>query len=232
MAHATHAHGAVMLKVVTLLWDANEHSQDFSQCYDESWVGKLYDSFARNLTRRYQFVLFTDRYRSSLGNRDVMQILLDSDVPSYGACIEPYRLNDPMILVGLDTIVTGNIDHLADYCRTSSILALPTDPFHPVTVCNGVALVPAGNRQVYERWNGENDMQWMRSQRYKVIDALWPGHVVSYKGHAKGYGLRDARIVYFHGHEKPHELMAAAERNEGGPEIEWIAKHWRMNEGE
>lgn len=208
-----------MLKVVTLLWDSTAASHDFSRCYDESWVCKLYDGFARHLTRRYQFVLFTDR-RRHFGSRDVTQILIDSIPPSYGACIEPYRLNDPMILVGLDTIVTGSIDHLADFCLTSSMLALPEDPFHPVTVCNGVALVPAGCREVFSLWNGENDMEWMRRQRFKVIDTLFPGQVVSYKGTAKHYGLRDARIVYFHGHEKPHEL----------PEVEWIGRHWRVDE--
>jgi hypothetical protein len=221
MAGTTHAVGAAMLKVVTLLWEANERSYSFSTAYNESWVCKLYDGFARHLTRPYQFVLFTDR-RRDFGSRNVLQILIESVPPSYGCCIEPYRLNDPMILVGLDTIVTGNINHLADYCLTSTMLALPTDPFHPVTVCNGVALVPSGCRDVYERWRGENDMEWMRRQRFKVIDALFPGHVVSFKGDAKGYGLRDARIVYFHGAEKPHEL----------PEVEWIGRHWRMNEGE
>ncbi len=211
-----------MLKFVTLLWDSNDASYDFSRCYDESWVCKLYDGVWRHLNRDYQFVLFTDRKRD-LGKRDVMQVMIDSVPPSYGACIEPYRLDDPMILVGLDTVITGNIDHLADYCLTSNIIALPEDPFKPITVCNGVALVPKGCRhRVYDHWDGQNDMEWMRQQRFKVIDALFPGHVVSYKGHAKGYGLRDARIVYFHGHEKPHEL----------PHVEWIANHWRLNEGD
>ena len=206
-----------MLKIVTMLWDANAHSADFSRCYDESWVVKLFDGFARNLTRPHQFVLFTDR-RRYLGDRDVLQIMIDAE-PSYAAYVEPYRLDDAMILVGLDTIITGNVDHLADYCLNANMLALPVDPFHPTTVCNGVALVPAGQRRIYDAWRGENDMEWMRRQRYKTIDALFPGHVVSYKGNAKGYGLRDARMVYFHGHEKPHEL----------PDVEWIKAHWRID---
>jgi hypothetical protein len=210
-----------MLKIATCFWETNGASFAFSRCYDESWVNKLYDGFARNLTRPHQFVLFTDRKRD-YGDRDICQVLIDSNPPSYCAFVEPYRLNEPMILVGLDTIITGNIDRLADYCFTASTLALPEDPYHPTLVCNGVALVPAGCRHVYERWNGENDMDWMRVQRFKVIDQLFPGQVVSYKGHVKEHGLGDARIVYFHGHEKPHEL----------PDVEWIAAHWRVNEGE
>lgn len=210
-----------MLKVATLLWDANDGSFGFSRCYDEAWVKRLFDGVKRHLSRPYQFVLFTDR-RRDFGGRDIMQVIIDAAPPGYGACIEPYRLDDPMILVGLDTVITGNIDHLADYCLTESMIALPRDPYHPTMVCNGVALVPAGQRGVFERWAGENDMVWMRKQRHKVIDLLFPGHVVSYKGCAKGYGLRDARVVYFHGEEKPHQL----------PSVEWINRHWRADDEE
>jgi hypothetical protein len=202
------------MNVVTLLWDANDRSQGFSRCYDESWVRKLYDGFARNLTRPWRFVLFTDRPREI--GREVIQVFIDSSPPDYSACIEPYRLDEPMILVGLDTIVTGNIDHLADWCIKSDIIALPADPFVPNTVCNGVALVPTGQRAVYDDWTGENDLTWMRRQPYKVLDSLFPGHVVSYKGHAKHHGIGDARIVYFHGHEKPHQLL----------DVPWVVTHW------
>ena len=208
-----------MLKVVTLLWDANDKSFGFSRCYDESWVIRLFDGFSRNLTVPHQCVLFTDRKRD-LGGRDVLQIIIDAPKPGYGCCIEPYRLNDPMILVGLDTVIAGNIDHLAEYCLTADMVALPCDPFHPPTVCNGVALVPAGQRAIFDNWRGENDMEWMRAQRYKVIDNLFPGQVVSFKGCAKYYGLRDARIVYFHGEEKPHQLGY----------LEWMNRHWRAND--
>lgn len=203
-----------MINIVTLLWGANRHSQSFSRCYDESWVLKLHDGFARNLTRPWRFVLFTDRPREI--GRPAIQVFIDSKEPDYGACIEPYRLDEPMILVGLDTIITGNIDHLADWCLASNIIALPKDPFATNTACNGVALVPAGQRRVFDDWKGENDMEWMRRQPYKLLDSLFPGHIVSYKGEAKGYGLRDARIVYFHGQEKPHQLL----------DVPWVQQHW------
>jgi hypothetical protein len=52
-----------MLTVATLLWDANAASLPFSRCYDESWVRKLHDGFARHLKQPFRFVLFTDRER-------------------------------------------------------------------------------------------------------------------------------------------------------------------------
>lgn len=204
-----------MLHCVTALWDANRHSFEFSRMYDESWVEKLHAGFRRNLTVPFRFVVFTDRLREFSAGID--QELLQAAEPDYGCFTEPYRLNEPMILVGLDTIITGNIDHLADRCLTGRLIALPRDPYAPRQACNGVALVPAGNRHVFDDWHGENDMVWIRGQLHHFIDDLFPGQVVSFKGHVQHHGLGDARIVYFHGQQKPHQLQG----------FEWIDQHWR-----
>ncbi len=124
-----------------------------------------------------------------------------------------------VILVGLDTIVTGNVDHLADYCLTADTIALPRDPYMPSRACNGVALVPAGNAHVWTEWRGENDMEWMRRQQHRFIDDLFPGQVQSFTGAVKEQGLGDTRILYFHGAEKPHELAVAGDRV--------VLEHWR-----
>lgn len=193
-----------MITVATLLWQANSHSQPFSAIYDENWVEKLYRGFARNLTVPFEFVCYTDRRRAFA--EPVLQRQIRSEAPSYADCIQPYEMGTPMILVGLDTVVTGNCDHLAEYCLTADKIALPRDPFKPSRACNGVALVPAGQEGIADRHNGENDMEWLREQPHAYIDNLWPGHVVSFKVHVKRDGLGDARIVYFHGLEKPHEI--------------------------
>jgi hypothetical protein len=203
-----------MINICTLFWDWNKRSLGFSRVYDEEWVEKLYRGFARNLTVPFRFICFTDKIRTFSDNID--QELLIRSPPDYGSCIEPYKLGEPMILVGLDTVITGNIDHLADYCMQPRRIALPRAVYKKNTVCNGVALVSIGHTDVWSRWNGENDMEWMRQQDYVVIDDLWPGQVVSYKGHVKAHGLGDARIVFFHGEEKPHQL----------PNVGWLRKHW------
>ena len=106
----------------------------------------MHAGFRRHLARPFRFVVFTDRDRDFSGG--IEQSRLTSATPGYGDCIEPYRLDSPMILVGLDTIVTGDVGHLADYCLTADRIALPLDPFKPSRVCNGVALVPAGIRHL------------------------------------------------------------------------------------
>lgn len=204
-----------MLTIATLLWQANRHSRPFSSMYDEAWVEKLYRGFARNLTQPFRMVCYVDRPREFAEPID--QRLLVSREPGYGDCIQPYELGEPMILVGLDTIVTGNIDHLADYCLNADVIALPGDPYKPTRACNGVALVPAGNDHVATAHDGSNDMEWMRRQEHVFIDDLFPGQVRSFKGHIERHGLGDTRICYFHGERKPHQLPV------GHPLLE----HWR-----
>lgn len=210
-----------MINIVTLLWDANAKSYRFSH-YDESWVEKLYLGCVANLTRPFRFCCFTERARQFCFPEIETVWIEQGDPIGYDACIEPYRLNEPMILMGLDTIITGNIDHLAQYCLNASKIAVPRDPFFPDKVCNGVALVPAGKRaEMFDAHRGENDMEWVRQHwregRIDVLDDIFPGEVVSYKGDIAKNGLTDdTRIVYFHGHPKAPEL----------PHVGWIHRHW------
>lgn len=205
------------LHVACCLWDANEKTKDFSLCYDHTWVDKLYRGFRRNLTVPFIFVLFTDRGRPV--NANIQQRRLSQDVPDYGSMIEPFSINEPTIIVGLDTIVTGNLDHMARFCLEGSTLGLPRDPYQPDRSINAVALAPKNSKHVFDRWKGQNDMEWLRRFPWKPIDDLWPGHVMSLKFHKiRDLGLPpDARVVYFHGRPKPHELG----------HLDWVKDHWR-----
>lgn len=214
-----------MITIACCLWDANEQTLPFSRCYDETWVEKLSRGFQRNLTGPFRFVCFTDRDRSFMATAG--QERLEARNPSYGALLEPFRLGVPMIVVGLDTVITGNIDHLAEYALSGGKPAVPRDPFYPETVCNGVVVAPAGWAPPTEGSAYDpagfmgGDMQSFRLAYERgelaVLDDLWPGHVVSYKGHVKEHGLGDARIVYFHGQEKPHQVAWKEP---------WLGEHW------
>lgn len=205
-----------MLVVATCLWDANKHSLPTSLCYDETWVDKLYRGFKRNLSMRFRFVLFTDKLRKFVEPID--QEILSSPLPDYGSFTEPYRLNQPMILVGLDTVIVGNLDHFWNYCFTADKIALPRDPYQPARSINGVALVPAGQRKIWDNWRGENDMEWLRKHDTSFIDDMWPGHCLSLKFHkVRDLGIQDARIIYFHGRPKPSDVKG----------LPWMVAHWK-----
>jgi hypothetical protein len=203
------------ITVATLLWDVNDKSASFSQCYSEEWVEKLYRGFARKLSRPMRFICFTEKEREF--SEPIEQMMIEGK-PSYASCIQPYKLDKPMILVGLDTIVTGNCDELADYCFYGDRVAVPIDPFYPDKVCNGVALVPAGQKAIiYDPKPADmNDMEWIRAQSVAKIDQLFPGQVRSYKGGVMHEGVGEARIVYFHGEKKPHELA----------HVGFVKRHW------
>ena len=208
-----------MIHIAACLWDVNKRSEKFSLCYDESWVEKLYRGFKRNLTVPFRFVLFTDRIRKF--NEPIDQELLSTKEPHYGCLIEPFKLNVPMMIVGLDTVVVRNVDHFAHYCLTESRLALPNHPTKKdYGFINAVAFVPAGHRAIFDKWRGENDMEWLR--RSDAVDAsiLWPRQLQSLKLHEVPLGNQppeDARIIYMHGSRKPHELT----------NVQWIREHWR-----
>jgi hypothetical protein len=205
-----------MLYVSTCLWQANAKSKPFSRLYEESWVEKLYRGFHRNLTRPFRFICFTD------GSREFKEPILQEPLltlnPDYGCFIEPFRINLPMILVGLDTVIVGNIDHMADYCLNETMMALPRNPYQPDQSINGVALVPAGNRYVFDGWRGQNDMEWLRRFPNAWIDDLFPGQVLSLKAHdVRRKGLQESRVVYMHGNPKANELL----------HLDWVQRHWR-----
>lgn len=205
-----------MLAVVSLLWQDKGKVKPFSRMYDGTWAVKLFAGFARNLTVPFEKVLLTDRPRDLPA--DIRQVVQpDLGLGGYGDCIRAYGLGRPMILAGLDTVVTGNCDDLAKYCLTAKVQALPRDPYRPHIACNGVALVPAGWSAIASKHRGENDMEWVRRFPHVFIDDLLPGQLQSFKGSVKRKGLGDTRIVYFHGLEKPHEL----------PHVGWIREHWR-----
>ncbi len=205
-----------MITIACCLWDANEQSLPFSRDYTEADVDKLHRGFKRNLTVPFRTVVFTDRPRTF--EEDVWQERLSANEPGYGSMIEPFKLDEPMIVCGLDTLIVGNCDDLARWCVESVGIAAPRDPFYPEKLCNGVVLATKGCGYLWTEFPGGNDMDWIRLQPATQIDRLFPKQVVSYKGHVQHYGLEEEnRIVMLHGRPKAADLM----------HLDWVAESWR-----
>ena len=210
-----------VLQIATCLWQPNAKSKSFSTMYDESWVEKLYRGFYRNLTIPFRFICFTDKKYDF--KEPILQVALEADpgeLIDYGSMIQPFVMEGPLIVLGLDTIIVGSIDHIAKKVIDSPHLPimLPKDPYDFSRSINGVALVPRGHRKIFDEWDGGNDMVHLRKYKWTAIDDLWPDQVVSLKAHdVRRRGLREARIVYFHGNPKPNQLM----------HLDWVQEHWR-----
>lgn len=207
-----------MLTVACCLWEPNRHTWDFSRVYDESWVEKLYRGFKRNLKQPFRFVCFTDKERKFDG--PIEQERLQTEEPGYGCLIEPFRLDVPMIVCGLDMIVRDNIDHMANYCLSGEKIALP---IHPSDAWRGfinpVVFVPAGNRKVFDTWDGQNDMEWLNTFDCVDSEAMWPDQIKSWKLHdLRVRGPMQTRIVYWHGNPKPNKISK---------QFHWVAEAWK-----
>lgn len=188
-----------MILVTTVLWDANQKTKQCAlgkHAYRELHVQRLYEYLKPCLAVPWKLVVFTDRYRKMPGE----QILLEQP-PGYPSEIEPYRLDEPMINMGLDTVPVGNMDNLADFVQNTKGIYLSKNP--EATKPNlGVQLVPRGFRKVYESfdWSRSSAMDHVRSFASGTIDKVFPGYVQSYKW---GPNRKEARILYFHGNPKP-----------------------------
>lgn len=198
-----------MITFCSLLWDANSKSHSFSRAYSEKWAVRLFNGFRRNCTLPFRCVLFTDRRRDLPGNI-IQEVVpgLGTEGEDYSACIIPYRMNVPMILVGLDTLILGNIDKMARWAiEHPGKLALPKHPFETYSI-NGVSVWGGHNPDIFGKWRGENDMDWIRQFPHERIEALWPGRVLSYRAHVRpNGGPGKAAIAYFHGRLKFNELL-------------------------
>lgn len=217
-----------MIAIVCGLWAPNKLTKYNSFHYAESDVEKLYRGFKRHLSMPFRFVCWTDRlreYDEPIEQRLLCKEKMIHGEPHYGSLTQCFELNEPSIFCGLDTIIVGNVDHMAAYCIGADKPAAPLDPYLTHTTCNAVVLVPGGHGWMWEEGKYvSNDMDFIRQlytqKRLALIDDLFPEQVFSYKAHVKKMGLPDdARIVYFHGAEKPHEL----------PHVGWIARHFHDN---
>lgn len=207
-----------VVRFCTLLWSDNSTSYSWSR-YDESWVDRLARGVRRHAPSDVEFVVYSDRVREY--SEIVTQIVIPRlGLGGYGDCVRPYADGGPMILVGLDTVVVGDLAPLVDYCVSASVLALPRDVYRPSVACNGVALVPGGVKFKSVR-NVVDDMYWCRSQPHVFIDDVLPGTCASYKGDVRdrpdGRPADGTSLVYFHGVPKPCDLL----------HLDWIEENWR-----
>ena len=145
--------------------------------------------------------------------------------------------NERCVLVGLDTIITGDIGWLFEW-RESDV-GLPLDPYYAPEFCDAVVTYNrAGAALVMQRYLREAGAGRMNSHytlagrpsemvllRAMAKEHEWapleaePRRLLSYKQHVlkEGRDWREASVTYFHGDPKPHQL----------PEDDDLKKVWR-----
>ncbi len=187
------------------------------------YVTKLFDGFRRNLTQPVKFVCLTD----------------DPDcVPSYATAkagppeLTGYWIKMAMLMPGmfepgekivacdLDTIVTGNVDHIVSY---DGDFAANSDPYHPERFSSSLMIWRAGFLDhVWTDWNaagrpkeqfgvfGDGACIEHYHPHADRLQTRFPGQISSYKVDCRKYSRMppDTRILYFHGRPKCHDCLA------------------------
>lgn len=200
--------------------------------FSPEWADRLYRGIARHTTRPFRFVLFVDRddyeFAEPIETRP-----LCLPYRNMISLLEPFRENfGRVVFMGLDTIITGNIDPLMDY---RGPLAMLRDPYVPSRMCSGVMAFP-WSPKVWGKildWDAcgwlakpsdapgfggcPSDMTILNTLNVAALDDHVDG-IVSYKAHVCDgmVPIEKTRIVYFHGDKKPHQLTA----------LPWVAREW------
>ena len=198
-----------VITTVCVLFRPTPDTPKASRCFGPEWVDKLYRGVKRNTTFRTEFVCLTDQayeFEEIIQQRPLKKPFDWKTVLQQAFSVECER----MMFMGLDTIITGNIDGLLNQTEP---LIVPRDPNHSQKACSGFVL--SDYKPEISALLAGNDMEAINRSHPHFWDDICPGWVKSYKCQVKKEGLGDARVVYFHGMEKPHEIDHE------------VIRHWR-----
>jgi hypothetical protein len=136
-----------------------------------------------------------------------------------------------VMFLDLDTLIVGNIDHIAAY---DGHFATLHDFWRPMGLGPAVMLfAPEWADFIYGEWAAERfpmrdprgDQGWIENlnqgrmrKDVDILQDMHPGEFVSYKTHCTKGLPAGARVVCFHGKPRPHEV--------GG----WVRDYWKEAE--
>ena len=214
---------------VCCLFGSQPGMPKWSEFYHEGWVDKLYRGIARNTADPAPHVVcLTDRKYDF--KEPVWQVGLRNPDAGFGCLAEAWRddfTERKVCVLGLDTIITGDIDHIV---QTPCKIGLLEDPYAKGQIGNMVGLYSREScdllwnlwHKVQDEHPGVfNDQQFLRNyvglENVAVLNRIYPGQILSYKVEVKGRSepRQKPSIVYFHGNPKPNEIN-----------VPWLDSHW------
>jgi hypothetical protein len=166
----------------------------------------------------YEFICYTD---FSLPIHGVRSIPLVNDWPGWWAVPEVFRSVGPTVVVGIDTVIRGNIDELFQIAESSvkkdfwMIRAFRP----PVRTISGIMVWNGDWSWLYEEFKYERESSRLRGEEEytniqlkhrgiqpNCLQDVFPG-IYSYKRHCIGKGIpEDCKVLVFHGKPRPHEV--------------------------
>ena len=222
--------GIDVLTFVTALFDGKKLGIPHSTgIYDGTWVDKLYRGIERNYSGDFDLVCLVDKEYDDI-KEPVSQVPFLDMGRGWICIIEKFRpdlTRGKRFTLGLDTIITSNID---DICSFGGPMGMISDTMDTGRVCNGITI--ADSKSCDYVWNiWTNRREWVyntftildgvpsemmllrdlfdQGGHCPRLDKIYPNKIFSYKMQFRHNPdlLETASIVYFHGDPKPHQLM-------------------------
>lgn len=187
--------------------------------FTKEYVDRLAKQVSDNVTVPHNFYCYTDRVPAGGIYRK-----LDSNLAGWWAKLTLFgrkELRDePVLYVDLDTIITGNIDHLCRHVEENKGFTILRDFYRENGYGSGLMgwngdysdiwynfnMDPMG---ITSKYGGVMGDQWFIETQVKdakIWQDKFPDEVVSYKVHCQNGLPKEAKIVCFHGKPRPHEV--------------------------
>lgn len=199
----------------------------------KEYVEILYDMVRRNISQNVEgkFVCFTDDkepYTDGIEKRPLSGGLNGWWNKIYLFKEGLFPVGDRIIYFDLDTVIVGGLDDLLRYRGSFAILR---DVYRPQGLQSSVMAWESGKvPDIFATWCDlgrpileGGDQIWIEkylAQQADIFQELYPGQFRSYKQECSYDIPRGTRVVFFHGHPRPHEC------GDG-----WIEYIWKIGGG-
>ena len=209
-----------------------------SKVYNPDYVLNLQAAVKRHLPVEHRFVCMT---KQAVPGVDCIQ--LEYDFPGWWSKMEMFRPGLPyerILYIDLDTVITGDISDIASYTGVAgitedfihggpsqSILNFHTGTFGHVWdefIRDPDFWMYEGDRMIPPNFGDQTMMtEVVHPFEFDYWQDLHPGQIISYRLDCKKSNVidelpEDARMISFHGREKPHKTHG------------WIQDHWNRKE--
>lgn len=198
----------------------------------KQYVEILHDMVMRNISKGtfFNFICFTDDPEPY--NTEIQKWPLEGSLTGWWNKLYLFKdglfpEGDRVLYFDLDTCITSGLDEIIKYDGDFAILR---DVYRPNGLQSSAMMWRAGElSRVWNAWNHAarpeiqgGDQAWIELQTHKpdILQNLYPNCFYSYKEHCQFDIPKGAKVVFFHGHPRPHEC-----------EGNWIPFVWKIGGG-
>jgi len=225
-----------MIDIVCLKWGTK---------FSPEYVNNLYSGIKRNTTIPFKLHCFTEDSTEIISDI-IIHKLPDLGIDGWWNKIYlfnkdlPFTPNTPIMFFDLDTLVTGNIDHILSY-DVKTLVGL--ENFYRGGFATGLLMWRHGvmnhaweifNKDMRGHINSTSDGDQEFTGRYlpantEYFQTLFPEQIYSYKQSCSEGLPADARIVCYHGTPSIIESYSHYVENYDGQWFpqQWPKEHWR-----